>query len=305
MPKLELGKVYEAHEVEKYTIQPDGTNDYNLAIGSFPHDLSDKDLACNNQAFQPGEKVLLKYLVLDLADFRTEIEQLSTIFRRQPAHWERVTKIVKVLTDGHTFHPVFVQRDAIRKRILEGMHRAVALLEMGSQVLPTFILGYRNWLQSVGPPPGFEQEDKIASCSYQEAGNFCWTAKATDQRGADIALLNLQSLSKCNVILAATYQEKIIGIASLKTSPDPSLETVYVLRQYRRHGVGNRLATQALQLLKQKGVMKVGCDIQSPEMWEVLVKIAKAEPDLANLVKDNIRQKPTEGVEVPEFLDDE
>jgi hypothetical protein len=40
-------------------------------------------------------------------------------------------------------------------------------------------------------------------------------------------------------------------------------------------------------------------------MWEVLVKIAKAEPDLANLVKDNIRQKPTEGVEVPEFLDDE
>ncbi len=79
---------------------------------------------------------------------------------------------------------------------------------------------------------------------------------------------------------------------------EPVLDTVYVLRQYRGRGVRCRLAEQGLLWFKERGVQKMACDVQSPEMWSTLQKLVRLRPDVAALVKDSPGFKPTDGVEI-------
>ena len=68
---------------------------------------------------------------------------------------------MNILLDGRPFYPVFLQQNDPRRRIIEGMHRAVALLQLESPCLPAFLTGYRNWFSPDDLMPGFDKEDEI------------------------------------------------------------------------------------------------------------------------------------------------
>ncbi len=150
-PSLTPGHVYNREEVRPYVGDQQGTSDWDVAFSHFPRDLRtwDDDLS----GWRDKEPYLVQYAVYPLEDFAEQITDLQQAFlecpdakRREEEH-SRIRRIVGLLRQGEVVYPVFLQRNDHSKRIIEGMHRAIALMQLRSPWLPAFLMGYRDWFE--------------------------------------------------------------------------------------------------------------------------------------------------------------
>jgi ribosomal protein S18 acetylase RimI-like enzyme len=234
-----------------------------------------------------------------MAGFETQVRELEATFNSHEEHRRRVQAIVEILLDGRPFYPVFLQQNDPRRRIIEGMHRAVALLQLESPCLPAFLTGYRNWFAPEELMPGFDREDEITTATLRDVYGFFMHATCVDHKGTQLALFGGDRLCQCDEALVAKYRGTVIGAVTLAVAKGtPTLSTVYVLRQYRRKGVAYRLCEKALTRFKEAGVEAVFCDVQSAGMEATLRRLAQERPDLRVLVKERIGFLPGEEIEM-------
>jgi hypothetical protein len=121
--------------------------------GPFKHD---------SKRYRLGEPVLLQFRVFSLIEFDAQLQGFERRFNEHDAlrdqgrsieslAWrperdrDRVQKIMEKLESGESIFPVFVQQNDPQRRIVEGMHRAVAVRLLGGEKLPVFLAGYRDW----------------------------------------------------------------------------------------------------------------------------------------------------------------
>ena len=297
MPKLDEGRVYRRAEVEQYLGKQDGTSDYDVAALHFPRNLQTWEH--DFRGWRDAEEMLLQYRVYPMADFEEQFRELEEAFTPHADHRRRIQAIVEVLLDGKPFYPVLLQQNDPRRRIIEGMHRAVALLQLESPCLPAFLTGYRNWFAPDDRMPGFDKEDEITPATLRDVYAFFLHATRVDHQGIQLALLSGDRLGQCDEALVAKYRGTVIGAVTLAVAKGkPTLSTVYVLRQYRRKGVASRLCEKALTRFTEAGMEAVFCDVQSAGMEATLRRLAQERPDLRALVKERIGFLPGEDIEM-------
>jgi len=143
LPLLEEGRIYHRAEVEQYIGKQGGSSDYDVMAIHFPRSLDGMD--CDLEFYRPDEVVLLQYRVFPLSELASQIRGLELLFESHNAHRERVETIKRLLANGSAVYPLFIQQNDPKRRIVEGMHRAVAMLQLGSPCVPAFLTGYRDW----------------------------------------------------------------------------------------------------------------------------------------------------------------
>jgi GNAT superfamily N-acetyltransferase len=297
MPRLDEGRVYHRAEVEQYIGKQDGTSDYDVAAIHFPRNL--QTWVHDFRGWRDGEEMLLQYQVYPMAEFKEQLGGLEKAFDRHDEHHNRVQAIVEALLGGERFYPVFIQQNDSQRRIIEGMHRAVALVQLESFCLPAFLTGYRNWFTPDELMPGFDKEDEITPATLRDVYAFFLHATCVDHRGIQLALFGSDRLGQCDEAWVAKHRGRVIGAVTMVVAKGrPTLSTVYVLQQYRHKGVAYRLSEKALTRLEEAGVEAVFCDVQSPGMEATLRRLARERPDLRALVKEQIGFLAGEDIEM-------
>jgi hypothetical protein len=159
MPSLEPGRIYQAEDlVDHLYVDGDGTSDYNLTSQQFPFKKSAGRLVHDALSSRPNEAMVVRYQVLALSDFNTQLRDLEqlfergdaqrdagTVIRRREKECDRVQIIADKLLRGEVIYPVFIQQNDPYRRIIEGNHRAVALYRLGWNQLPVLFAGYADW----------------------------------------------------------------------------------------------------------------------------------------------------------------
>jgi GNAT superfamily N-acetyltransferase len=287
MPTLKDGRVYCRAEVEQYLCKQAGTGDYDVEALAFPRNL--ETWQTDLMAFRHGEEMLLQYRVFPIADFESQIQDLADVFTHRADHTQRIHTIVEILSDGRPFYPVFLQQNDPQRRIIEGMHRAVAVLRLACPCLPAFLTGYRNWFTPDEPMAGFDKEDEITPATLRDVYAFFLHATRLDNQGIQPALLGGDRLRQCDEALVAKYRGTVIGAVTLAVAKGtPTISTVYVLRECRRKGVAYRLCERALTRFQQAGIAAPVCDVQAAGMDATLRRLAQQRPDLRALLKERL-----------------
>lgn len=148
LPPRTPGTTYAAADVAHLTSREprgDGTvrSDYDLARVSFPHDPArphDPDFA----RWRPDGEVVLEYAELPVAELHGQLADLQRRYNDDPAHRRRVDEIRRVLAGGAVAYPVSVDKHNVARFIQEGMHRAVAMVELDWPVIPAFLMKHRE-----------------------------------------------------------------------------------------------------------------------------------------------------------------
>ena len=145
LPNLQPGRVYRRCEIEQFVGHQHGTSDFDIANAQFPRDLTtwEADL----QLWRAGDEVLVQYQVFPIDRFKRLILELESTFNQHHDHLQRVAAIKQVILKGDVVFPVFLQQNDSQHRLIEGMHRAVALFRLGSPALPAFLTGYSDWFK--------------------------------------------------------------------------------------------------------------------------------------------------------------
>jgi GNAT superfamily N-acetyltransferase len=297
MPNLEEGRIYRRVEVEAYIGNQTGTSDYDVAAAHFPRNLQTWET--DFRGWRDGEEMVLQYQIFPLSVFKKKLWELESTFARHDEHQKRVEVIVKCLRRGEPVYPVFLQENDLERRIIEGNHRAVALLQLESHCLPAFLTGYRNWFEPSGPHDGFDREDEIVCASLQDVCGFFMHATCVDHKGRQLALFDGDRLRMCDEAFIARHREKTVGAVTVTVHKgEPTISTVYVLRQFRRKGVAYRLFEKALLRFQEDGTTEVFCDVQSPGMEAMINRLGSDRPELRALVKERIDYLPGEDIEM-------
>ena len=145
MPLLEDGRVYSRDEVAGYIGSHCGKCEYDFVLLGFPRDICDWELGLDHDRYRAGEAMVLQYRVFAIAEFIDQLREKKKRYQARAGEWQRVRETVERLSRGEPVYPVYLQQNDPLKRIIEGNHKAVALLELGSQQLPAFVTGYRDW----------------------------------------------------------------------------------------------------------------------------------------------------------------
>lgn len=167
MPKLDEGRIYRRAEVESYIGMQDGTSDFDVVNAHFPRSLETWHADC--LGWRDDEEMLLQYHVYPLVKFKQQIVELANTFDQFEDHRNRIDAVVETFLRGELVYPVFLQQNDPQQRIIEGMHRSVALLQLGCPCLPVFLTGYGNWFMPDQPLASFDRKVKIAPASLREA----------------------------------------------------------------------------------------------------------------------------------------
>jgi predicted GNAT family acetyltransferase len=296
MPLLDEGRIYRRSEVERYIGTQTGTSDYDVMALHFPRSLETWEH--DGRGWRDGEEIVLQYRVFPMADLKPQIGQLEEALRQREDHRRRIDKIVELLLRGSQVFPVFMQENDPQRRIIEGMHRAIALVQIESHCIPAFLAGYRNWFAPDGIIDGFKREDEIVSGTLQEAFAFFRHATCVDQKGIELALFGGDRLRLCDEAILAKYRGKVVGVATITVSKGkPTISTIYVLRQFRQKGVAYRLCEKALLRFKDAEITKVFCDVQSGGMEATLNRLGRDRPELRALVDSHFGYLPGEDIE--------
>lgn len=297
MPRLEEGRIYRRAEVENYVGTQTDTSDFGVVDLHFPRNL--ETWQHEGRAWRDGEEMLLQYHVYPMAEFKPQLWELADTFSRHEGEQSRVEAIVDILTRGEPVYPVLMQQNDPQRRIIEGMHRAVALFHLGSPCIPAFLTGYRNWFTPDGVLPGSEREDEIAPATLQEVYGFFLRAACIDHKGNMLALFGGDRLRLCDEAFVAKHEGRIIGALTMTaTKETPTLSTVYVLRQYRQKGVAYRLCETALLRFQEAGIADVFCEVMSPGMEATLKRLSVQRPELRAIVREKIAYLPGEDIEM-------
>jgi hypothetical protein len=156
MPKLDEGRIYRRAEVESYIGKQDGTSDFDVVKAYFPRSL--ETWHTDGRGWRDGEEMLLQYGVYPLAGFNHQILELADTFGQFDEHRKGIEIIVEAFLRGDLVYPVFLQQNDPQQRIIEGMHRSVALWQLGCPCLPVFLTGYGNWFTPEQPLASFDRE---------------------------------------------------------------------------------------------------------------------------------------------------
>jgi hypothetical protein len=141
MPNLRIGQSYKWTELTEVA----SDEDRRLVTVGFPKDI-DRWPHENLLLYRPDEEIYLEYTEWSLDVLRPQLEELRELFKTDANHWVRVKRIKELLQQGEPARPVFVQKnDVQKKRIVEGMHRAVAFLELGADSIPVLLTKYADW----------------------------------------------------------------------------------------------------------------------------------------------------------------
>jgi hypothetical protein len=146
LPPLEVGRTYRAVEVAAHVAE----DDLEIAILGFPRDLARWPHA-DMLSYRPDEEVLFDYDIWDISLIRPQVEDLRVTFKGVPEQWERVSRIMGRFERGEAAYPIFVQLNDPERRICEGMHRAVAMLELGVSRVPVLQAKYGDWKATAQP----------------------------------------------------------------------------------------------------------------------------------------------------------
>jgi hypothetical protein len=140
LPPLEVGRTYTGTELLSYVAEDDlvkVTQGFPKDLERWPHE--------NLLAWSPEKEVLFEFAVWDISVLRSQIEDFSNVFRSKQDEWNRVCRIVELLEGGAVAFPVFAQFNDPKRRISEGMHRSVAMLELGVRRVPVLLAKYADW----------------------------------------------------------------------------------------------------------------------------------------------------------------
>jgi len=165
MPVLEEGRIYSRDEVKDYIcVDNEGSNDFNLMFAHFPRNLNTFEF--DLEQYRRDEAAFLQYQVFSLGNFAGQIQEIQVAFdkldalrqqgkelRRPEMDRDRVRLIIEKLQRREMIYPVFIQKNDPQRRIIEGMHRIVALWQLGSPHFPAYLVGYRDWFLSGRPSP--------------------------------------------------------------------------------------------------------------------------------------------------------
>jgi hypothetical protein len=139
-PPLEVGRSYCEAEVRPHVAE----DDLSLVKSGFPKDLK-RWPHDSGEAWREGEKILFEYIVWDMRDIRPQVEEYRASFLTKPAHWDRVSRIKSLLEGGDVAYPIFAQFNDPRRRITEGIHRSIAMLELAVGRVPVLLAKYADW----------------------------------------------------------------------------------------------------------------------------------------------------------------
>lgn len=143
MPQLEVGRVYRRTEVEDYIGYQDGTSDFDIVGLHFPKCVD--TWQSGRGGWRNGQEMLVQYKVFSTAELRPQIQDLADVFAHLTEEQRRVELIIERLLNGESAFPVFMQQNDPQRRITEGKHRSVALMQLNSEFVPTFLTGYQDW----------------------------------------------------------------------------------------------------------------------------------------------------------------
>jgi PAS domain-containing protein len=142
LPNLVEERIYRREEVEGYIGENEGTSDYLLIRYNFPFDPVRRSVTLTG--WRAEGIIDLKYRVFRLRDLEAQILERQALFLGRPEHRAKVDAIRSLLEQGQPVFPVFIYEIDPQQEIREGNHRAVALLELGSEFLPAFLPCYRE-----------------------------------------------------------------------------------------------------------------------------------------------------------------
>ncbi len=294
MPKLEEGRLYHREEVGDHLGFQTGSSNFDIAALHFPRNLDTWDF--DFYARQKGAEILLRYRVFSMDALKPQLRSLEATFWEHETERKRVETIIAILQNGGPVLPVLMQQNDPKRRVIEGMHRSVALLQLESYCLPAFLMGYRNWFADDEPLSDFEEEDEIASATLREANAFFRHATCVDQGGIDLVLFDLD---QCDEVLAAKFRGQIIGAVTMMVKKSrPMLRTCYVLKQYRRKHVAYRLCEKAMLRFKEAGAAEVLCDVRSNGMDATLKRLKRERPELEAMVRRVNSDDPLDDMDV-------
>ena len=139
LPDLEPGRTYKRTELAHLVPE----DDLLQATNCFPTDIECwpiKDI----QLWRRDGEVLFEYTEMDIRDALIDIQTLWRDFERRPDHRIRVEKIKRLLETEKPAWPVFIQKNDPHKRIVEGRHRSVAMMELLVPRLPVLLSKYAD-----------------------------------------------------------------------------------------------------------------------------------------------------------------
>lgn len=147
LPELEDGRLYRRLEVEEYFGDQDGSSDFNVVFSHFPRSLVTWEH--DFRQWRDGDEMLLLYRTISTVRLETQIRAFEAAFSPLEKERDRVGEIEKLLRNGNVVFPVFMQLNDPQMRIIEGMHRSVALLRLQCSIVPAFLTGYREWFDAL------------------------------------------------------------------------------------------------------------------------------------------------------------
>ena len=145
MPDLTVGQLYSQAEVQHLFVDHGGgSTDWGRVKVRFPWPLDDQD-GHDHENFRGDDEMVVQYVELPIAELLGQIHELKRTFAARPDECQKIEVIKGMYAKGAPVFPIFVQSNDPQQRICEGMHRAVALLECGSETISAFRTGYRGW----------------------------------------------------------------------------------------------------------------------------------------------------------------
>jgi hypothetical protein len=134
LPNLEIGTTHTWNQIAEYACEEDRAL---IEVGFPSGDIEDRIRYKNKDPW------VLEYQLLLIEDFSKQIDDFKIQFSKNLNHSNKVRLILDLLNSGGFAFPVFAH-----KRnpfvIVEGMHRSVAFRDLGSQVLPIFLVKYEG-----------------------------------------------------------------------------------------------------------------------------------------------------------------
>jgi hypothetical protein len=140
LPPLQIGKTYKASDLTQMLSE----DELERASIGFPSDIQqwpNTDIL----RYRPDEEIVFDYVVMPIGVLRPQIVDLRRLFRTKEDDWCRVRRIKELLERGEVAWPVFIQKNDPEKRITEGMHRSVAMLQLSIGQLPVLLSKYQDW----------------------------------------------------------------------------------------------------------------------------------------------------------------
>ena len=135
LPDLAQNATYYWNSIEQYA----NKEDWGLINLQFPlNNLPDM------KNFKNKKPWMLEYKILPIMQYRRQIDEFAIAFDKSPEHIRKIEKIKDLLMACHAVFPVFIYKNDPCSKICEGMHRAVAIRSLGSDVLPAFLIKFEG-----------------------------------------------------------------------------------------------------------------------------------------------------------------